>query len=187
MEDNVKPGKPRRVTPDQAAFLEEIYIKYSRTLELYAYRFLNYDPRTIPLIPDAIQDVYLKAVKDVEKLMEHENVLGWLKKCCEYSLLSMLRKRRNTKEIPSDSVEKIQIKSEENALYSFSSWSQRITVDEILEAVCIILSPEDQKVFHDYFGNHLTMQKTAIKNNMSTDKVRGKIDRIRKKLKKYFL
>ena len=186
MAENYNAGKPNRVTPEQAAFLEDMYNKYSRALELYAYRFLNYDSRTISLIPDAIQDVYLKAVKDVYKLMGHENVLGWLKKSCEYSLLSMLRKRRNSKEILSDSVEKIQIKSEEEALKSFISWSQRITVNELLEAVCSILSTEDQQIFYDYFGEHLTMQETAIKNNMSTDKVRGKISRIRKKLKNYF-
>lgn len=187
MADNVNSEKPKKVTPDQAAFLDNIYQEYSRSLELYAYRFLNYDQRNIPLIPDAVQDVYLKAVKNVEKLMEHENVLGWLKKSCEHSLLSMLRKRRNSKEILSDSVEKIQVKSEEEALKSFISWSQRITVNELLEAVCSILSTEDQQIFYDYFGEHLTMQETAIKNNMSTDKVRGKISRIRKKLKNYFI
>ena len=187
MAENYNAGKPNRVTPEQAAFLEDMYNKYSRALELYAYRFLNYDSRTIFLIPDAIQDVYLKAVKDVDKLMRHENVLGWLKKSCEYSLLSMLRKRRTSKEILSDSIEKIQLKSEEETLKSFTSWSQRITVNEVLEATCKILSPEDQQIFSDYFGENLTMQQTAEKNNMSTDKVRGKISRIRKRLKSYFI
>lgn len=186
MADNVNSEKPKKVTPDQAAFLDNIYQEYSRSLELYAYRFLNYDQRNIPLIPDAVQDVYLKAVKNVEKLMEHENVLGWLKKSCEHSLLSMLRKRRNSKELPSDSVEKIQLKSEERMLETFDSWSSRITVAEVREAVCKLLSDEDQKVFYDYFGNHMTMQETAEKNGMSTDKVRGKISRIRKKLKNHF-
>lgn len=181
-----KKQRPKQVTPEQAEFLEEIEKKYSPLLRHYIRRFLNYDARAKDIEDDTVQEVLLKAVRDVDKLMAHENVVGWLKRSCEFSLRSMLRKMRNSREIPSDAVEKLEIKSEKELLKSFDNWSQSITVKEVREAVCELFQEEDQQVFNDYFGNDMTMKETAEKNGMTTDKVRGKISRIRKKLKKYF-
>ena len=181
-----KKQRPKQVTPEQAEFLEEIEKKYSPLLRHYIRRFLNYDARAKDIEDDIVQEVLLKAVRDVDKLMAHENVVGWLKRSCEFSLRSTLRKMRNSREIPSDAVEKLEIKSEKELLKSFDNWSQSITVKEVQEAVCELFQEEDQQVFNDYFGNDMTMKETAEKNGMTTDKVRGKISRIRKKLKKYF-
>lgn len=181
-----KQPRPKQVTPEQAEFLEEIEKKYSLLLRYYIRRFLNYNGRAKDIEDDIVQEVLLKAVRDVDKLMAHENVVGWLKRSCEFSLRSTLRKMRNSREIPSDTVEKLEIKSEKELLKSFDNWSQNITVKEVREAVCELFKEEDQQVFNDYFGNDMTMKETAEKNGMTTDKVRGKISRIRKKLKKYF-
>lgn len=181
-----KQPRPKQVTPEQEEFLEEIEKKYSTLLRHYIRRFLNYDARAYDIEDDIVQEVLLKAVRDVDKLMAHENVVGWLKRSCEFSLRSTLRKMRNSREIPSDAVEKLEIKSEKELLKSFDNWSQSITVKEVREAVCELFQEEDQQVFNDYFGNDMTMKETAEKNGMTTDKVRGKISRIRKKLKKYF-
>lgn len=181
-----KQPRPKQVTPEQEEFLEEIEKKYSTLLRHYIRRFLNYDARAKDIEDDIVQEVLLKAVRDVDKLMAHENVVGWLKRSCEFSLRSTLRKMRNSREIPSDAVEKLEIKSEKELLKSFDNWSQSITVKEVREAVCELFQEEDQQVFNDYFGNDMTMKETAEKNGMTTDKVRGKISRIRKKLKKFF-
>ena len=181
-----KQPRPKQVTPEQAEFLEEIEKKYSLLLRYYIRRFLNYNGRAKDIEDDIVQEVLLKAVRNVDKLMAHENVVGWLKRSCEFSLRSTLRKMRNSREIPSDAVEKLEIKSEKELLKSFDNWSQSITVKEVREAVCELFQEEDQQVFNDYFGNDMTMKETAEKNGMTTDKVRGKISRIRKKLKKYF-
>ena len=181
-----KKQRPKQVTPEQAEFLEGIEQKYSPLLRHYIRRFLNYDARAKDIEDDIVQEVLLKAVRDVDKLMAHENVVGWLKRSCEFSLRSTLRKMRNSREIPSNAVEKLEIKSEKELLKSFDNWSQSITVKEVQEAVCELFKEEDQQVFNDYFGNDMTMKETAEKNGMTTDKVRGKISRIRKKLKKYF-
>lgn len=184
-----KPRKQQRlkqVTPEQAEFLEEIEKKYSEVLRHYIRRFLNYDTRAYDIEDDIVQEVLLKAVRDVDKLMAHENVVGWLKRSCEFSLRSTLRKMQTSREMPCDSIEKIEIKSEKELLRSFDDWTQKITIKEVREAVCELFKEEDQRVFNDYFGNDMTMQETAKKNDMTTDKVRGKISRIRKRLKKYF-
>lgn len=181
-----KQPRPKQVTPEQEEFLEEIEKKYSTLLRHYIRRFLNYDARIYDIEDDIVQEVLLKAVQNVDQLMTHENVIGWLKRSCEFSLRATLRKMRNSREIPSDSVEKLEIKSEKELLKAFDNWTQSITVKEVQEAVCELFKEEDQQVFNDYFGNDMTMKETAEKNGMTTDKVRGKISRIRKRLKKYF-
>ena len=87
---------------------------------------------------------------------------------------------------PLRNIENLEIKSEKELLKAFDNWTQGVTVKEVQEAVCELFKEEDQQIFNDYFGNDMTMKETAEKNGMTTDKVRGKISRIRKKLKKYF-
>ena len=58
----------KRLTPEQAAFLEEIAERYSKMLEYYCARFFNYNPNWLPSVPDVVQEAYLRATKDIEKV-----------------------------------------------------------------------------------------------------------------------
>ena len=89
----------RELSEDQSAFLESLPEKYEKMLFQYCARCVSYNPNIMPFIPDLLQEVYLKASLNVESLMHHENIPGWLKKSCHFSLLTMLRNQRNNREI----------------------------------------------------------------------------------------
>ena len=148
--------------------------------------FFSYNSNYLPLVPDVLQEVYLRATKDIEKLMASPSPAAWLKVCCKNTMLYMLRKRKTSREILSAEAEQLLDASPQKITAAIEKWQQDITIKEVREAVLLILSEEDQEIFEDYFLNDLTTKETAKLHNMSEDKVRGKVSRIRKKLKKYF-
>lgn len=65
-------------------------------------------------------------------------------------------------------------------------WNDKITLKEVLTAVQSVLTEDEQIIFNDYFLDDLSTAETARRNNLTYDTVRGRISRIRKKLKTYF-
>ena len=176
----------QKLTPEQAAFLEGLVHQYSKMLERYCARFFSYNSNYLPLVPDILQEVYLRATKDIEKVMASPSPAAWLKVCCKNTMLYMLRKLKTSREVLAADAERLLDTSPQKITAAIEKWQQDITIDDVREAVLIILSEEDQAIFEDYFLNDLTTKETAKLHNMSEDKVRGKISRMRKKLKKYF-
>ena len=175
----------RELSEDQSAFLESLPEKYEKMLFQYCARCVSYNPNIMPFIPDLLQEVYLKASLNVESLMHHENVPGWLKKSCHFSLLTMLRNQRNNREILCPTTEKLQrLFYQEQTMIPDRKMS--ITLKEVIVAAKLILSDKELAVFIDYSLNDLSTAETAKLNRMTYDTVRGKISQIRKKLKNHF-
>lgn len=175
----------RELTKKQAAFLESIAEKYNAMLFRYCAKCISYNPKIMPFVPDLIQEVYLKASLNVDILMHHNNVPGWLKKSCHFSLLNMLRNHRNGREVLYPTAEKLHLLIREDYM-TISNDEDSITLDEVITAAEMILSDEEQAIFNDYFLDDLSTSETAQLNHMTYDTVRGKISRIRKKLKAHF-
>lgn len=176
----------QKLTPEQAAFLEELVRQYSKMLERYCARFFSYNSNYLPLVPDVLQEVYLRATKDIEKVMASPSPAAWLKVCCKNTMLYMLRKRKTSREILSAEAEKLLDINPKMITEAIEKWQQDITIEDIQATVLLLLSEEDQSIFEDYFLNDLTTKETAKKHKMSEDKVRGKISRMRKKLKAHY-
>lgn len=170
---------------EQAEFLEKIAEQYGDMLHRYCAKCVNFNPKLMPFIPDLVQEVYLKAAMNVDALMHHSNIPGWLKKSCHFSLLNMLRNQRNGREVLYPTIEKLQVLLHQSFI-SIQEDSSSITLGEVLAAAESVLTQEEQAIFNDYFLDDLSTLETARQNHMTYDAVRGKISRIRKKLKAHF-
>ena len=175
----------QELTDMQSAFLTNMVETYGDMLYHYCAKCVNYNQKLMPFIPDLVQEVYLKASANVDTLMHHNNIPGWLKKSCHFSLLNMLRNQKNSREILYPTIEKLQ-----SSLNNDHIWARNgdpsITLKEVLDAAETILTEEEQAIFNDYFLDDLSTLESAQLNHMSYDTVRGKISRIRKKLKVHF-
>lgn len=175
----------KKLTDEETEFLAEIAAKYYDMLEKYCSRCVSYNPKYMSMIPDLIQETFLKAVENASALQQHENIPGWLKKSCHFSLLNTLRSIRMSREVLYPAIDKLrqlELAHGENE----NVWNDKITLKEVLTAVQSVLTEDEQIIFNDYFLDNLSTAETARRNNLTYDTVRGRISRIRKKLKAYF-
>lgn len=176
----------RTISEAQADFLRELTLQSADVLTKYAYRFFGYQLHMREIADEAVQDTYLKAVDDIETLMKHPNPIGWLKVSLRYILFNIKReqvwKYEESRSIIRDTPEKRLYA----ALDAFDEFDRYPRLKELEEVVNTILTPDEADTFYDHFLYGLTTEETAILECVSNDTVRGRISRIRKKLRKHY-
>lgn len=68
--------------PEEDAFIEKLYQDTFRLLWAYAMSKLN----NSALAQEVVQDAFIEAVKNIDKLMSHENPNGWMKNTVKYKV-----------------------------------------------------------------------------------------------------
>lgn len=170
----------------QANFLRDLTLQSADVLTKYAYRFFGYQLHMREIAEEAVQDTYLKAVEDIESLIIHPNPIGWLKVSLRNILLNIKReqhwKYEESKEVIRDNPDKHFYA----ALDAFDEFDRYPRLKELEKVVNTILTPDEADTFYDHFLCGLTTEETAILECVSNDTVRGRISRIRKKLRKHY-
>ena len=176
---------PKKLNQEEEKFIAKIAEQYYEMLHQYCCRCISYNTKYLPIVPDVVQATFLKAVENAAVLLQHENVPGWLKRSCYFSLMNMLRDIRSSREVASPAIDRLRFlglaATENDAV-----WEGKISLNDVIAAARKILTEGEWIVFVDYFLNNLSTDETAMKNHLSHDAVRGRISRIRKKLKLYF-
>ncbi len=176
----------KELTEAQAVFLRDLTIQSADVLTKYAYRFFGYQPHMREIAEEAVQDVYLKAIEDVEILMEHPNKIGWLKVSLRNILLNIRREQHwdyeETREIIRDNPSRRMYA----VLDAFDEIDHFPRLKELSQVVDTILTPDEAETLRDHFFDGLTTEETAILECVTSDTVRGRISRIRKKLRKFY-
>lgn len=176
----------KSLTGEQYEFLNALVLRYGDALTKYAYRFLGYQPHLQQTAQDAVQETFLKAVKEVEALMVHPNVAGWLKVSLRNVLLNIRRQNQQGEE----KIQGICMDASQRqlcaALDAFEV-HQYPQLQEVMEAAAAVLTESEASTFYNHFLEGLTMEETALLEGTSVDSVRGRIQRIRKKLRKIFI
>lgn len=176
----------KRLTDAQAAFLNDLAIRYSDVLMQYAMRFLNYQPHLRPLAQECVQETFLRAVRCVDALMSHENPVGWLKVVLKHLLLNRVGSARHRLEELCEDVAAHPAALEQSAQDALTQWETHRQLEEVLEVAHAILTTEEQRTLARHFFAGLTTAETALLESVPESTIRGRISRIRRKLKKYF-
>lgn len=176
----------KRLTDKQAAFLEELAIRYSDVLMQYAMRFLNYQPHLRPLAQECVQETFLRAVQCVDGLMAHENPVGWLKVAVKHQLLNRVASASHLREELCEDVTIHAAAVGQSAEDALHRWEAQRQLEDVLQVAHAILTTEEQRTLNAHFFGGLTTAETALLESVPESTIRGRISRIRRKLKKYF-
>lgn len=177
------------LTEEQLRFVESLVEDYSDVLLKYGRRFVNFRPDYYFMVEDAVQVTFEKATRCVDTVMNHENVIGWLKRSCCFALLheiDVYKKRRRREMLYADVHDADEVRKQVN-LSSVAAWETQITRDEIERIVREVLSEDEKTVFHLHFQDHQTLAETAKQTGFTVGVVRGTIKRIQRKFMEYFL
>lgn len=176
----------KRLTEEQEAFLNQLPAKYGTYLEKYACRFFDYKPHMLSVVEDAVQETFIVAIREVEDLMKHSNKHGWMKTTLKHILLNKCREISRRKEELYGEEAEIPAIAQSAIVNALERWESRITLPEVIERAGEILTDNEMESFIDHYLIGLTTEETALQEGVSVDAVRGRLSRIRKKMKKNF-
>lgn len=173
------------LTSEQTQFLNDLTLQYGDMLTKYAYRFFGYQPNKLEIAQDAVQETFLKAVQEVETLMRHPNKAAWLKVSLKYTLFNIQRDPYWQHEEPQAAIINHSASKDliTDALDQIDSLPR---LKEVIGALDSVLSKEELSTFYNHFLLGLTTEETAVLESVPSSTIRGRISRIRKKLKSHF-
>lgn len=174
------------LTRGQAAFLNELYLNCGPALYRYARHFLGERPYTQGSVQDALQETWLRAVRDVDRLISHEKPDAWLLLTLRHVLLDGMRTERThwrffvAQDVQS-AEELQQLIIRDRAELSAHEWLRQVEA-----AAARVLTAGELRTFRDHFFSGYTMAETARLEQVPLTTVRGRIRRIRLKLRRHF-
>lgn len=173
------------LTSEQLQFLADLTLQYGDMLTKYAYRFFGYQPSKLEIAQDAVQETLLKAVQDVEALMVHPNKVAWLKVSLRYTLFNIQREPYWQYEEPREFLSS-NVSANNLVTAALDQMQDLPQLKEVIRVANTILSEEEMSTFNNHFLVGLTTEETAILESVPNSTIRGRISRIRKKLRAHF-
>lgn len=130
------------------------------------------DPVCYPMAEDIVQDAFYEAIRNWEKLEQHENPSGWLMETAKYKMMAYRRRMnfRSLKEVDGNELE-IECFKNEYGMIELS-----MVMDEAL-------STHEKTLFHMFYMEGYSVKEMAVFENISEGNFRVKMLRIREKVK----
>lgn len=170
----------------QLHFLEALAEQYGDMLTDYAWRFFGYRQSMLPTAQDAVQEVFIKAIRHVDTLMAHPNQAAWMKAALKHTLIGLYRSSKRRSETLCEDITRLPEITRQSMEDSLARWEQHFRLEEVLQVAQAILTWEEQQTFQHHFMQGLTAREAALLEEVSADTVRGRIFRIRKKMRRFF-
>lgn len=165
------------------AFIDDLYCKNYVILKGFAIQHFKNDSRFAPYIEDCIQETFMKATANYEKLLTHESPTAWLLHVCYNELCSFPRKyARYRKHFAG--MAQIDVESAASDSDDLDRWIRQNDAIESIEMLYQALTPIEKNVFNDYYVDEKSMKETAFKHKTTENAVHSAAKRIRKKAKR---
>lgn len=150
----------------------KVYIETFPTVERAGRRLLaHFCYALIPELDDLIQDVYLVMYKKREKLVDHENITGWLIVALKYVILKRMRAWARRR----DAVEKLKFQVE--------AVSRDLNFDdqEEMNILRAALGEENYELLKAYHVDGVPVEELAARVGKSVGAVHTRLSRLRKR------
>lgn len=168
----------------QEQYLTELYDQYFSRLFIVAMGFFDYDPRYEPIVTECVQDVFVKATRCYEELVNHPNVGGWLMEACKHRLRNAKRRQISEKKKTAFSIDSSKYLLVEDPGATIDLWINQHDNQALIDEISRILIGKESTVFVDYFQSEMKEKDVAEKNHMTLAGVKATIRRIREKAKR---
>ena len=151
-------------------FVAALYEQYYKMLMSMVSR----DPQCYPLSEDIVQDTFFEAVRNMDRLLKHENPGGWLTKTAQYKMSEVKRRMRSRSRHETEMVE-------EEWAYLENEYGL-VEIDILLNTV---LNSHEKLLFHMFYFEGYSMRELAALERIEESTLRVRMYRIRKRLELY--
>ncbi len=132
------------------------------------------DPLCYPLTEDIVQETFFEAVRNMDKLLVHENPGGWLMKTARYKMSEVKRRMITRSKHETEAVE-------EEWAYLENEYGL-VELNVILNAA---LDAHEKLLFHMFYFEGYSMKELASLERIQEGNLRVRMYRIRKKIEAY--
>lgn len=171
----------RMTGQDERQRVEVLYTAYYGRLLAFCRRQLTDVPELLDDADDFVQEALVTALCHEKELDACKHIYGWLLHVCANRIgnaKKRLRVRRSHTLYRIDAPDMPELADSRDRL---EQWLTRCESDEVVAALCALLTDTERAVFDDVFLRGRRIRETAERNGMSEPAVKKAIRRIRGK------
>lgn len=151
------------------AFIERLYLENYRKMM----SMVSKDLVCFPVTEDIVQDTFYEAIKNINKLWDHENPGGWLMNTAKLKMMAY-KKRMNIRSL-------YEINDVEWEMSKFENEYGLIEINTILD---LALDPHEKMLFLMFYVQGYSAREMAELEGISEGNFRVRMLRIRNKVQK---
>ena len=171
------------VSNEREKFITDLYDRYAGLLDSHCRAYVGYGREYDGLIAECVQETFLSAFSEYEKLKSHENPRGWLLKTCHHRLMNALRKYRRARRHEAFSLDGQAREAPEQTLSAVEKWLANEAAREIEDEILQLLTDQEQAVYEAYFKQGRSVRRIAGDSGRSEAAVKSSVARIRRKIR----
>lgn len=173
------------IDDEREAFFIDAHRKYHSKMENVCRAYVQYNEEYRSLIDESIQETYLTAVKNYEKLKTHPALEGWFVVTCFHRFSTALVKYRRRQAYHPISLNDDKASPQAaDTVDSIDSWWENESSTEQLQRILDVLSERETQVYYEYFESGKSMAEVAESQSTTVSAVKSILTRIRKKARK---
>lgn len=177
-----------RSKADAVVWLREMYDEHFDAVD-YAVKHLleiyHMDPE---LAGDYVHDVFMRAFRRYDKLIDHPNVGGWLVKTAELTMLNEARKdikrRRKTTKLEAVYLEEPLVESAEMSYLNMLEEHDPEAAEEVIHEIRSQLPVRDDLLYEQYYKKQMPLTELSKTYGVSETAVRLRVSRVAKKMRR---
>ena len=166
---------------EREEFIGRLYAANFDLLEKMCYRLTGYDSSCSDLVADVIQEAFIAADRNWQKLSNHPNPSGWLVLTCQNRMKDALRKERRQRHSIAWSLDEEGSLPMADPYSALDAWIDREADQHQVEEVLKALTPDEREVASNYFIKGKKMREIAGESKASMSAVKSAVSRIRTK------
>lgn len=169
---------------DEREWLESLYRQNYPVLLTLCMADFDFRPSCRELAEECVQDTFVKAILELDRLRRHPNPPAWLRTACKHIAISKRRKIRNRQRIlgypvPLDSAGETADLRDELAVW-MASEDLLSSKAQLMQALTL----QEQAVYHAIYEERTSYRAAAEALSISDGALRGALQRVKHKIKK---
>ncbi len=164
-------------------FLEELFALHFKALLRYGSSLTGYDSRFYPCVEECVQEVFVAAFQDYERLKKHPNAAGWLRVTLEHRIRHRMRKERfeMNRVLSWDAVaHQADVSDEEDGIETFLHNEEN---QQKVKYALSKLTAKEQNIMVEYYLEGKSVNEMAHIHHTSQGVIRVQLHRIRQRIK----
>ena len=171
---------------DRKDFLDEIYRKYRRDLFNKSYSMFDYRPEFRPLAEDCVQETYIRAFLEADKLIDYKEPLYWLLTTCKHITMTERRKYRRRQQI----LNTVPAADDEGLIDPKNAIADWMAENDLLakkKQLLETLTEQEREMYTAVYSEGLSAKEAAERTGTTVGAVYAALHRVRDKIRRLFL
>jgi len=163
----------------------KLYNEYFDNLVLWCQSYVNFNSELKYYAEDWVHEAFVRAIKDKDTFITHENQYGWLVVACRHIADNAIQRRDVRRKHTTFSIDAPTAPDVVDLKASIDRWVETEFAADTLNAILKTLTTQELDIYNEIFVNDAKEAEAAAKFDKPLSAIKATVRRIRRKARSF--